>query len=124
MNFQQFIYMVFPPCGGGGGIVPDLDSSMPGFGCRAVTDPACLQVELSQDDLSMLLKIPLENLGEASSLGQPSHKQDVSVHLQTSESSSTGTSVQIEADRSLQVIHFPLVVDFRCDFSFSRKVDS
>lgn len=92
---------------------------MPGFGCCAVTDPVCLQVELSQDDLSMLLKIPLENLGEASSLGPLSHKRDVSLHLQTPESSSTGTSVQIEAGRSLQVIHFPLVVDFRCDFSFS-----
>ncbi|XP_029702157.1 vacuolar protein sorting-associated protein 13C isoform X2 [Takifugu rubripes] len=51
-----------------------------------------MKVELSQDDLMMLLKIPLENLGEASSLGHLSHKQDVSVHLQTSESSSTASA--------------------------------
>lgn len=79
-------------------------------------DPACLQVELSQDDLMMLLKIPLENLGEASSLGHLSHKQDVSVHLQTSESSSTGISVQIETDKYtnilFKVIHFPFLVIF------------
>lgn len=67
-------------------------------------DPSCLQVELSQDDLMMLLKIPLENLGEASSLGHLSHKQDVSVHLQTSESSSTGISVQIETDKCTNIL--------------------
>lgn len=67
-------------------------------------DPACLQVELSQDDLMMLLKIPLENLGEASSLGHVSHKQDVSLHLKTSESSSTGISVQIETDKCANIL--------------------
>lgn len=71
----------------------------------------------------MLLKIPLENLGEASSLGHLSHKQDVGVHLQTSESSSTGISVQIETDKCtnilFKVIHFLVLVAFPCAFSFS-----
>lgn len=71
----------------------------------------------------MLLKIPLENLGEASSLGHLSHKQDVSMHLQTSESSSTGISAQIETDKCtnilFNVIHFPFLVAFQCYFSFS-----
>lgn len=53
-------------------------------------DPACLQVELSQEDLTMLLRIPLENLGEASSLEPLSQKQDVGVNLQTSGSAPTG----------------------------------
>lgn len=57
--------------------------------------PACLQVELSQEDLSVLLRILLENLGEASSLEHPSQKQDVGVPLQTSGSASTGRPAQI-----------------------------
>lgn len=62
--------------------------------------PACVQVELSQEDLTMLLRIPLENLGEASSLGQRSHKQDAGVHVQTCESASTGTPAQTQTSQT------------------------
>lgn len=135
MNFEHFVYMFQRPfhCLKGfyaftlSGMLKLfwmlLFSSWVSLLSVANLDPAYLQVELSQDDLMMLLKIPLENLGEASSLGHLSHKQDVSVHLQTSESSSTGMSVQTETDKCtnilFKVLHFPVLVDFRCTFSFS-----
>lgn len=62
--------------------------------------PASPQVELSQEDLTMLLRIPLENVGEASSLGPLSQKQDVGVHLQTSGSASTGIPAQLQTPQS------------------------
>lgn len=48
----------------------------------------------------MLLRIPLENLGEASSLGHLSQKQDVGVHLQTSERAPPGMLAQTQTSQT------------------------
>lgn len=79
--------------------------------------PACLQVELSQEDLTMLLRIPLENLGEADSLGNLSHKQDVGMHLQTSEGASTG--MQAKHPRPIHDIPIPASHHIWCVLSLS-----
>ncbi len=49
-----------------------------------------LQVELSQDDLKVLLKILTENLGEADSLEPTGPKQEAGVQLRTTGGTAAG----------------------------------
>lgn len=59
-----------------------------------------LQVELSQDDLKMLLRILMENLGEAGSLRPPVPRQEAGVQLRAAGDPSTGQNqIHVETSR-------------------------
>lgn len=51
-----------------------------------------LQVELSQDDLKVLLRILMENLGEAGSLEPIAPRQEASLQLRAAAGPSAGVS--------------------------------
>lgn len=76
--------------------------------CQVFVPCSCLQVELSQDDLKMLLRILMENLGEASGPQPASSRQEAVVQLQAARGPSSGPTPRMPVKKRLEAkIRFP-----------------
>lgn len=65
-----------------------------------------LQVELSQDDLKVLLRILMENLGEAGSLEPSPPRQEAGLQVRAAGGPSAGVSDRNRSDRfTMTYIH-------------------
>lgn len=70
--------------------------------CQVFVPCSRLQVELSQDDLKMLLRILMENLGEASGPQPAASRQEAVVQLQAARGASSGPTSQMPVKKHLE----------------------